>query len=125
MSGCADPPLASIAQPARAETCSERRVFPPAAALYLTQEKNIWLLSPGATAGSEGAHGGGRVALCALCAGWAQHGDVTHTVRPAAERGRAGQGRLQGSWCWLWDRAAQQQACSLPSSHPAQVSSEK
>lgn len=57
----AQTPLASITQPGPAETCSQRRVFPPAAALFVPDSREKHLAAPpGMTSGSEGgpAHPG-------------------------------------------------------------------
>lgn len=59
----AQTPLASITQPGPAETCSQRWVFPPAAALFVPDSREKHLAAPpGVTSGGEGgpAHPGRR-----------------------------------------------------------------
>lgn len=134
----AQTPLTSLAQPGLAETCSERRVFPPAAAMFVPDSREKHLPTP---PGDDIRLGGCRRQqargpvrpLSWLGAGaWGtspgpQALPDTRTIRTVApEREakgrRVGQGQAQGWRCQLWHQVCQQQACS-PGQGPAALPS--
>lgn len=78
----AQTPLSSITQPGPAETCSQRRVFLPAAALFVPDSREKHLAAPpGVTSGSEDgpAHPGQRSRGCHPAPGTDSSASI-HTV---------------------------------------------